>query len=98
MPNAPVQAAAGGLPYDNRDPRTKYLDDIRSLARMASITQSLVEDAHRLNRAVKKEDDIYTFKFSESWLDDIDFAVGNVFERAALLLANRSIIDPEDEG
>ena len=97
MPNDTVSAAATGLPYDNRSPRTRFFDDIQSCARMASITYTMIEEAHRFTRAVKYDGNIYTFNFSESWLDDINFAVADVMERAASLAARRETFSGEEE-
>ena len=97
MPNNTVSAAVSGLAYDNRSSRTRFFDDIQSLARMASITYKMIEDAHCFTRAVKHVDNIYTFNFSETWLDDINFAVADLMERAASLAARREAYSGEEE-
>lgn len=97
MPNDTVSAAATGLPCEDRNPRDIFFEDIGLLARMASIAYTLTESGLRFDRAVKRDRGIYTFMFSEQSLDDINFAVAEVMDRAASLAARREAFEGEDE-
>lgn len=97
MQNKLASVTGPNLPNDNRSPRTRFFDDIQSLARMASITYLMVERAHSFTRATKKNGNIYTLQFSASTLDEINFAVSDVMDRAASLAVRGEALAEEDE-
>lgn len=95
MPNTAVRAACEAMPCDNRPPLIRLMDDITDLARMASITYGLIEEAFWLQRA-KARDEVrqtFTFDFSREWIDQIMFASANVMDRARSLHSRVELID-----
>lgn len=99
--STPAQSSAAEhgfvvLPGDNRSAATRYLDDVRALAHMADITFGLIERGLSYSRG-----DVYdggvVLRFSDSWIDEIHFAVGDLVDRARALDAQRKVFEPDDE-
>ncbi len=82
---------------DNRSPKIRALDDIRGLARMASINYCMIERGFCQTRSVGCEDGVYTFKFSDNWTDDIVFAARDLKDRANSICERLSLFEEEEE-
>jgi hypothetical protein len=87
------------LPADKRSPRVRLMDDISSLARMATINYGMVERAVCPTRAINcdKESGIYTFYFSGEWTEQLRFAAGDVMDRAKSIHARLELLEDEHD-
>ncbi|MGA0562843.1 hypothetical protein ACO2RV_10370 [Ancylobacter sp. VNQ12] len=73
---------------DNRSPETRFLDDIRDLARMAAITELMISHAlTSINPKVQYVGDDVIIRLREEQSDHINFVVRDVVERAQSLVA-----------
>jgi len=73
---------------DNRSYETRFLDDIRDLARMAAITEMMVSHALTgINPKVQYVGDDVIIRLRDEQSDHINFVVRDIVERAQSLVA-----------
>lgn len=70
-----------------------YVEMVVDLACMASIAGMLFEGAFDDDRAIERNGDVLTFRFSKAWVDDMSFMVRDLANRSAALRGH-SIADP----
>src|SRR5690606_7810671 len=66
---------------DGRSDLTKYVEDVKAIARMASINFGSIERAFAWDRGRLGDHGIYTFKFSDSWVQELIFLASNLDDR-----------------
>lgn len=86
-------ARATPTTIDNRSALVKYVDEINGLARMASINYSEIESAFDYSRGRMVDARLWSFKFSETWIENLHFLALNICDRAEAIASKTDLID-----
>lgn len=71
---------------DNRSPEVRFFDDIRDLARMASIAEMIVDSTISASKNSKIDGQFVVIRLCDEQIDNISFVIFDLWQRANRLV------------